>query len=118
MLEITTELRTKFAKLPIETQNLLLTDLGFLTIATEQKQLEFVNPLLDFTSDQINLFNQKLFEKLNSEEYKNNLETFTKEMNDIVIPKAKKIIQKEKKQIEKQEQDTAETFIQQELNNL
>lgn len=118
MIKIETELRSQFKKLAPKLQELLLKDLGFLTIESEGDQLRFVETILSMSSVKQERFAQRLKEKLESEEYQENARNFLAEVKSIVLPAAKKIIEEDTREAEREETAALDEKLKRELEKI
>lgn len=118
MITIETTLRSQFKKLTPKIQELLLIDLGFLTIESEGEQLKFVEMILSMSAAKQERFAALLSEKLESEEYQANAQSFLTEVKTQVMPAAKKILDTDTREAEEEETAVLDKKLTQELNIL
>ena len=117
-IKVESIMRKLFSQLDQELQNFLLGDLGFLTLDSEEKQLDFVKRILAMNKVEVKELKIKLKKWHTSKSYKNLLIKFNDEFKEKVVPEVNKAQKAAHEFIEKRESDLAEELINKSLTEI
>jgi hypothetical protein len=118
IIKLESKLSKTFSQLDQELRGILLADLGFLTLKTEEEQLSFLEKITSMNEVQLKNYKTALKKWHQSKKYGQLLKKFPEEFNQSAVPKVLKAIKKENFSIEKLEKNEAERLLNASLTNL
>jgi hypothetical protein len=117
-IKVQSLLRRLFGQLDKGLQKILLADLGFLTLGSEERQLQYVQRILSMDFYRTNDLKAKLVAWHRSGEYRELLNKFDGEFRDKAVPEVRKAIKKTQSLTEDHEKTIAEEMIEKSLSDV
>lgn len=117
-IKVQSQMRKLFGRMDPDLQKILLADLGFLTLASEAKQLEYVQRILAMNRYEVRKLKTALSAWHKSAEYRELLKRFDKEFREIVVPTVNKAKSKAHAKDEAREKELADEMIDDTLSKL